>query len=166
MQHLCLQFWKVKQVQGKGIHCWNWENFYHSKITVLHSIKCTCSFKNVNANIPKIWGFSREKLKISKEAQDFHMYRDHFCYLSLNFLINIFFVIHDEILSWFLDQFYKRQIALVSPTISGHYSQLRFIFCAKHACISVHLKSIFDSHICIETFEKGFGFFWKRSCNY
>ena len=157
---MCLQFWKVKQVQGKGIHCWNWENFYHSKITVLHSIKCTCSFKNVNTNIPKIWGFSREKLKISKEAQDFHVYRVHFCYLSLNFLVNVIFMIHDKIFSWFLDQFYKRQIALC---ITDHFRSLLtikiHIFCKKHACISVHFKNIFDSHICIETFEKGFAFF-------
>ena len=154
---MCLQFWKVKQVQGKGIHCWNWENFYHSKITVLQSIKYTCSFKNVNANIPKIWGFSREKLKISKEAQDFHVYRVHFCYLSLNFLVNVIFMIHDKIFSWFLDQFYKRQIALC---ITDHFRSL--------LKIKIHIFG--KTCLYFSTFQKHFWLphlywnIWERFC--
>ena len=93
----------------------------------------------------------------------FQVYIDHCCYLPLNLLINIYFVIHNQILSWFLDQFCKRQISLF---ITDHLRLLLAIkiytLCTVCWYFSTFKKTFFDSHICIETSDKGFGFLLKK----
>ena len=87
---------------------------------------------------------------------------DHFCYLSINLLINIYFVIHNEILSWFLDQFCKRQIALFVTDHLKLLLAIKIYICAKYDDISVHFKKTFV----LKHLRKVLDLYWKRCTNY
>ena len=131
--------------------------FYHNKITVFHSVTCTCSSKIIYTNIPKIYAFQDKSWNPQKKHRMFMCIQlsCFYYYLSLNLFINYIFV-------WYIMKFVlilgpiPRKNILLNLTVKtimtialwGCYVQLRLMFCAKCAYISV----LFKKHFLTPTF--------------